>query len=106
MTQLHEYEAWLDTVDSRFRLEEHSIEFSFDKNHSFRLSSLNTFADVMEQAETLKELVFSNTEGLPLEYMCKRLVHLTNLKSNANIDIEHIIKELKGKWGGFYKKPQ
>ena len=106
MTQLHEYEAWLDTVDSRFRLEKHAIEFIFDKKHTFHLSTLNNFSGILEQAEILKELVFSNTERLPLEYMCKRLVYLANLKNNANIEIEHIIKELKGIWGGFYRESQ
>lgn len=106
MTQLHEYEAWLDTVDSRFRFGDGSIVYSFDNNYIFPLSMLQDCTSLYEQAEILRGLVFGNTEALPLEYMCRRLVQITNQKSNINIDAEDVIKELNARWGGFYQKAQ
>lgn len=103
MRSLHEYEAWLDTIDDRFRLYPNCIEYKFDEYYLFKLSELNELQSLILQAEILRNLAFNNTEGLPLEYMCKRLVRLANQGNETNIDADYVAKELHSKWGGFYR---
>ena len=103
---LHEYEAWLDTVDSRFRLHETSIKYSFDEQYAFQLSELKDLQGLFAQAEILRNLVFSNSETLPLKYMCSRLARVANQSNDTDIDIEHFLEALNTKWGTFYRKYQ
>jgi len=103
MNPLHQYEAWLDTLDARFKTSGESIVYSFDQNHEFPLKQLQSEQGILQQAEILKSLVLVNSEGLPLEYMCKRLIRLSIKANNLDLNIDEILNGLKVKWGSFSK---
>ena len=103
MNPLHEYEAWLDTVDARFKISGQSIVYSFDKTHEFPIKALQSKNEIIKQAEIMKALVLKNSECLPLEYMCKRLIMLSREASDLEINIDQVLNELKIKWTGFNK---
>ena len=95
---LDEYEAWLDTLDAKFRVINGEIRSDFDEPFSISLHDCNDVNGIVQCAARLREVFISNSSHLPVEYLLKRFIRLVVDANQLRISKAEILGKLPKEW--------
>ena len=76
MTSLHEYEAWLDSLDARFAVRDGRLLSSLGAGFSVPLVQMKTEAEVLDAADRFWTSLLEGGEALPRHYLFERFHRL------------------------------
>lgn len=95
---LDEYEAWLDTLDAKFRIVNGGIRSDFDVPFSISLLDCNDVDGIVKCATKLRTVFLSNSSHLPVEYLLKRFIRLAIDANRLPIPKAEILSRLPKEW--------
>ena len=95
---LDEYEAWLDTLDAKFRVVDGEIRSDFDAPFSISLHECNDVAGIVKCAIRLRKIFLANSSHLPVEYLLKRFIRLAIDVNPLPISKAEILGRLPKEW--------
>lgn len=95
---LDEWEAWLDTLDAKFRVVKNEILSDFDAPFSIHLHDCNDVDGIVTCAVRLREVFLANPSYLPHEYLIKRFIRLAIDANQLPISKAEILKRLPNEW--------
>ena len=103
MNSLHEYEAWLTTLDGKLYVKNDWVVSRFGKEDRIHLSECSSYYAVLRWVLMLRQSWLGDSAVLPLDYLTERFVRLVNESNHLNIDANSIkedIKEVATQQGG------
>lgn len=95
---LDEWEAWLDTLDAKFRVVNGEIFSDFDAPFSIPLHDCNDVDGIVKCALRLREAFIGNSSYLPHEYLIKRFIRLAIDANHLPISKAEILNKLPNEW--------
>lgn len=95
---LDEYEAWLDTIDTKFRVVDGELRCDFDTPFSISLHTCNDVSEIVKCAARLREVFLSDSSHLPVEYLLKRFIRIAVHANQLTISKEEILVKLPTEW--------
>ena len=95
---LDEWEAWLDTLDAKFRVANGEIFSDFDTPFSIPLDDCNNIEGIVKCAARLRESLLANSSYLPHEYLIKRFIRLAIDINQLPISKAAILSKLPKEW--------
>ncbi|MEJ1162672.1 hypothetical protein V9K97_03165 [Variovorax sp. CCNWLW186] len=99
MTALHDYEAWLDTLDEKLFAVNGVIRSEFDHAVSIPLSECANMDGLkFWAAELCKTLRLNRSSHLPMAHLLKRFLRLATMENSISITPESIMGELRQEW--------
>lgn len=93
MNPLHEYEAWLDELDQRLRVDGGNIVCDLGSGLIAPLSELAEVDDVAHWAGKLEESLVAHEGHLPHEYLIKRFARLVKERTGLPVNVDEIAWE-------------
>ena len=99
MTALHDYEAWLDTLDEKLFAANGVIRSEFDHAISIPFSECADMNGLkFWAAELRKALRLNRSSHLPMAHLLKRFLRLAIIENNIPITPESVMSELRQEW--------
>lgn len=99
VTALHDYEAWLDTLDEKLFAVNGVIRSEFDHAVSIPLSECANMDGLkFWAAELCKTLRLNRSSHLPMAHLLKRFLRLAIIENNIPITPESVMSELRQEW--------
>ena len=95
MNSLHEYEAWLTTLDGKLYVKNDWVVSRFGNEDRIHMSECRSYYAVLRWVLELRQSWVADPAGLPLDYLTERFVRLVNESNNLNIDAASIKEEVK-----------
>jgi len=95
---LDQWEAWLDTLDGKFRVINDEIVSSFDEPFSIPLLDCNDAEGIVRCAARLREAFLANSSYLPHEYLIKRFIQLAIDANQLPIAKAEVLSKLPKEW--------
>lgn len=99
MNPLHEYEAWLDTLDQKLFLADGAIRVEFDHALSIPLSACVDVDSLKACATELRKALHQNHSHLPKQYLLERFLRLAIAANKIRTMQEQVMDELRQEWG-------
>ncbi|MCB4362449.1 hypothetical protein KIH07_01810 [Hydrogenophaga taeniospiralis] len=93
MNPLHQYEAWLDELDQRLRVDSGNIVCELGSGLIAPLSELTDVDDIALWAGKLRESLAAHEGHLPHEYLVKRFARLAKERTGLPVNVDEIAWE-------------
>jgi len=98
MTSLHEYEAWLDTLDKKLFLADGLIQAEFDHPISIPLTECANVSGLKLWATRLREALKTNHSALPVKYLVERFLRLALEANRVSATRDQVMADLRQEW--------
>jgi hypothetical protein len=96
---LDEYEAWLDTLDTKLYLAGKIVRVEFDIPLAVSLESCADPAGLKACARRLREALRENRTPLPVKYLVERFLRLAIKANKIPVSQDQLMSELRAEWG-------
>ncbi|MBS1208948.1 MAG: hypothetical protein H6R19_1346 [Proteobacteria bacterium] len=95
---LHDYEAWLDTLDKKLYLAGSVVQVEFDNPLTIRLSNCTDAAGLKLCALSLREALRKNHSHLPVKYLLERFLRIVIKANKIPFSRDQVMNELREEW--------
>jgi len=95
---LHAYESWLDTLDLKMVLSEHTVHINFDCPIAIPLSECKDVQGLKDCVARVRGALRQDSTHLPRKYLIERFLRTVIAANSLSASADEVLDSLRSDW--------